>query len=86
MFICGYTFSVVQHMTEELGCVTHDGMKYTKLYSVRSTWSRLICRCVMQSAFDKLEVGQLLLLSSTHWLAQAEGEEYHRGGFVAGHG
>jgi hypothetical protein len=41
VLMCGSSFRAVQHLTEELGCVTHEGMKYAKLYSIRSAWDRL---------------------------------------------
>jgi hypothetical protein len=33
ILLCESTFKAVQHMTEELGCVTHEGMDYKKLHS-----------------------------------------------------
>ena len=37
--MCSLTFLAVQHMTEELGCVTHEGMNYRRLHATKSPWT-----------------------------------------------
>ena len=44
--MCNATFLAVQHITEELGCVTHEGMSYRKLNATRAPWY-MMWRCVM---------------------------------------
>ena len=42
IFLSESTFLAVQHMTEELGCVTHEGMDHKKLHSSISPWLTLL--------------------------------------------
>ncbi len=45
VLMCGSTFKAVQHMTEELGCVTHEGTRFKKLRS-HPWWDPMtIMRC-----------------------------------------
>jgi hypothetical protein len=41
ILMCSKTFGAVQHLTEELGCVDLDGMRFSKLYSVRGAFAKL---------------------------------------------
>ena len=46
VLMCNATFLAVQHITEELGCVTHEGMSYRRLNATRAPWY-MMWRCVM---------------------------------------